>query len=141
MISCPRLANLQAQEAVEALARKAGLRTERLSLLSPSFQPSPARGRGKTWPVLRADDEALGRWIAAAAGYLGLEAEPMEIPYGEVKPLVRNAGPALLQLPGKGDPRFLALLSGGRRRVSVLGPDFAVHRPRPVEVCTALCRD
>ena len=65
----------------------------------------------------------------------------MEIPYGEVEPLLRQAGPALLRLPGDGEPCVLALLSGGRRRVSVLGPDLMVHRLRRAEVCAALCRD
>jgi hypothetical protein len=39
-------------------------------------------------------DEALGRWLAAAAGHLGLEDEPTPIPYGEVERLLQRAGPA-----------------------------------------------
>jgi ATP-binding cassette, subfamily B, bacterial len=86
-------------------------------------------------------DEALGRWLAAAAGHLGLEAEPTEIPYGEVEPLLQQAGPALLRLPGDGEPCFLALLGGGRRTVSLLGPDLAIHRLGREVVCTALRRN
>jgi ATP-binding cassette, subfamily B, bacterial len=101
-------------EALEALARAAGLALRAVESLSP-----PA---GLLWP----GDEALGRWLAAAAGQLGLEVEPAEIPYGEVEPLLQRVSPALLRLPGDGEPRFVALLGGGRRTVSLLGPDLAV---------------
>jgi ABC-type multidrug transport system fused ATPase/permease subunit len=87
------------------------------------------------------DDEALGRWLAAAAGHLGLEAEPMEIPYGEVERLLQRTGPALLRWPEGGEPRFLAVLGGGSGMVSVLGPDLAIHRLRRAVVRAVLCRD
>ena len=73
-------------------------------------------------------------------GLLGLEAEPVEAPYAEVEQLVRRAGPALLRLPGGGEPRFLALLGGRRRAVSILGPDRVVHRLQPEVLCAALCQ-
>ena len=58
--------------------------------------------------------------------------------YWEVASLVSGAGPALLRLPGREKPSFLALLGRQRRRVLLLGPDLAVHRV-PVEVlCTGL---
>src|SRR5437879_5841700 len=87
-------------EAMEALAHKSGLAPR------PVKTPSPPND------LARNGNEALGRWIEAAAGCLGLEAEPLEAPYGEAEQLVRNAGPALLRLPGKEEPRFLALLAG-----------------------------
>jgi hypothetical protein len=87
------------------------------------------------------DDEALGRWLAAAAGHLGLEAEPMEIPYGEVECLLQRTGPALLRCPEGGEPRFLAVLGGGSGMVSVLGPDLVIHRLRRAVVRAVLCRD
>jgi ATP-binding cassette, subfamily B, bacterial len=116
-------------EALEALARTAGLAPRAVEPLSP---PAGLLGHG---------DEALGRWLRSAAGYLGLEAEPMEIPYGEVEPLLPRAGPALLRLPGDGEPCVLALLGGGHRRVSLLGPNLIVHRLRRSVVCAPLCRD
>src|SRR2546421_6986574 len=114
-------------EALEALARAAALAPRAVEYLSP--------------PVGLHGDEALGRWLAAAAGHLGLEAEPTEIPYGEVERLLQRVSPALLRLPGDGEPHFVALLGGGRRTVSLLGPDLAVHRLRRAVVCAALCRD
>ena len=78
--------------------------------------------------------------MAFAASRLGLEVEALMVPYPEVEWLVRGAGPALLRIPGAGEPRFLALLGGGRQ-VAVLGPDRRRHHVRPDVVCAALCRD
>jgi ATP-binding cassette subfamily B protein len=115
-------------EAMEVLARQSGLspRTGR--------PPAPPQGLGQD------GDEPLSRWLTLAAGGLGLEAEPVMSPYTEVEWLVRSAGPALLRIPGTGEPRFLALLGGGRR-VTALGPDRRVRRVRPAVVCAVLCRD
>ncbi|MBU1746336.1 MAG: ABC transporter ATP-binding protein/permease, partial [Chloroflexi bacterium] len=41
----------------------------------------------------------------------------------------------------KGDGRFLALLKGGHRRVSIVGPDLAIRRVHPAVVRDALCHD
>jgi hypothetical protein len=79
--------------------------------------PPPPQGLGQD------SDEPLSRWLVLAAGSLGLEIEAVMAPYPEVEWLVRNAGPALFRIPGASEPRFLALLSGGRK-VSVLGPDL-----------------
>jgi ATP-binding cassette subfamily B protein len=54
--------------------------------------------------------------------------------------LVRGAGPAILRLPTRGEPRFVALLGERRRSVAVLGPDLAVHQLRPEVLRTALCQ-
>jgi len=113
-------------EAMEALARESGLAPR-------STNPLPAPDS-----LARDGGETLAHWIEGAASALGLEAEPVAVPYTEVEYFVRSAGPALLRLPGEGEPRFLALLDG-RRAVSVLGPDLAVHRLSPKIVRTALC--
>jgi ATP-binding cassette subfamily B protein len=86
------------------------------------------------------DDEAFGRWLTAAAGHLGLEAEPTPIPHGEVGRQLQQPGPSLLRLSG-GEPSFLVLLGGGRLTVSLLAPDLVVHRLRRSVVRAALCRD
>jgi ATP-binding cassette, subfamily B, bacterial len=103
-------------EALSALARHAGLRPARLDLPEPDETASP-------------DD--LDRWTTAAAAAMGLEAEPVEVSYGEVEALVQGGGPALLRLPGEGSPRLLPLLAAGRRTAVVLGPD---HQPWRVPV-------
>ena len=63
--------------------------------------------------------EALHEWLEAAAAWLGVEAELVEVPYADVARLVCGAGPALLRLPGREKPSFLAILGRQRRRVLV----------------------
>jgi ATP-binding cassette subfamily B protein len=115
-------------EALEAMARRSGLAS------GERETPVPPEG------LAQEEAEALGTWIEAAATWLGLEAESVEVPYAEVEGLVRRAGPALLLLPGAEVPRFLALLAGWRRGVSVLGPDLVVHWLPLLAVRAALCR-
>jgi ABC-type multidrug transport system fused ATPase/permease subunit len=117
----------QLAEALEALARTGGLVPRAIEVPPPP--PSLARDGA----------EGLGRWVEATAAALGLEIEPVDVPYAEVERLVRSAGPALLRLPGADEPRVLALLRGRRRAVSILGPDRVVHRLWPPVVCAALC--
>ncbi len=114
-------------EALEALARKSGLSPRSVETLPPP--PGLAQDCG----------ELLGQWIESTAGYLGLEAEPVEVPFAEVEWLVRGAGPAFLYLPDEGEPRFLVLLRSRRRIVSVLGPDLVVHKLSLAAVRRALC--
>ena len=116
-------------EMIEAMARNRRLT---LRVVETPVPPDGLVGDGGA---------ALGAWIEAPADWLGLEAEPVEARYAEVEGLVRRAGPTILWLPGVGEPRFIALLGGRRRTVSVLGPDLAVHRLRPEAVRAALCRE
>ena len=91
--------------------------------------------------VVAEGGERLGRWIEAAAGWLGLEAQPVAASYADVDRLVCRAGPALLRLPGESEPRFLVLLGGDSRRVALLTPDLARVRLAPEVVRAALCRN
>jgi ATP-binding cassette subfamily B protein len=119
-------------EAIELLAHKRGLAQHLAHLPSP-----PAN-------LERAGEELLGQWVQAVANHLKLEAESIIAPYAEVEQLLYNAGPALLQLPASfdaGQPRFLALLKGNKRRLSLVGPDLSLHRVRPDLVRAALCRE
>src|SRR5262249_28665224 len=88
-------------EALEALARTRGLAARTAGLEAPPAQ-------------LTADqNQRLGPWIASAADWLGLEAEPVETPYAEVNELLTRAGPAIFRIPGNGtadtESRFLSL--------------------------------
>jgi len=51
--------------------------------------------------------------------------------------LICSAGPAL-RLPGEGEPRFLALLTGGGRRGVLFAPDLTLHRLQP-QVVSGCC--
>ena len=101
-------------EAIEGLARRSGM------TLEPRVAPAPPLDL--PWDnVARA-----GKWIEATSQWLGLEAEPVTLSYAELDEAIRRAAPALLYVPGD-EPRFLALLRFGRRKVGVLGPDMRVH--------------
>jgi ATP-binding cassette, subfamily B, bacterial len=116
-------------ELIEAVARHCGLP------LSGRETPRPPEG------LAQASAEMLGAWIEASAAWLGLEAEAIAASYAEVERLVRGVGPAILRLPHKAEPRFLALLGKRRRTVAVLGPDLVVHRLRPATIRDALCQE
>src|SRR5215470_17583764 len=115
-------------EAIVALARLQGWRLRGVETSGGPAGPAPD------------STEALSTWLEAAAAWLGLEAEPVEVPYGEVEGLVRGASPALLCLPGREKPGFLALLGSQRRWVRLLGPDLIVRRVSVEVVRTALCQ-
>lgn len=70
---------------------------------------------------------------------LGLEAEAVETAYADVERFVLGAGPAIVRLPGTGEPRFVALLGGKGRNVSLLAPDLRVHNVRAEIFGAALC--
>ena len=111
-----------------ALARQRGWRLRGVEIpVGPEAQGRTVRRR-------------LEEWLETAAAWLGLEAEPVAVPYAEVEVLVRGAGPALLRLPATEKPGFLVLLGSQRHRVTLLGPDLLVHRVTVKTVRTALCQ-
>lgn len=115
-------------EALELLARQSGV--------APRVTETPAPPMG----LAAAGGEALGRWIEAAAAALGLEAEPVEAPYGEIAGLVRGAAPAVLRLPAAGgEPGFLVLAGRGRGGVHLVGPDLMINTVTYEAVRAALC--
>jgi ATP-binding cassette subfamily B protein len=114
-------------EALAALARHSGQAAPREAVPVPPASVC-------TDPCNR-----LGPWVEGTAAWLGCEAEPVEAPYAEAEKLVAGAGPALLRVPGAGEPRFVVLLPGGRR-AAVLTPDHTVARPTLDEVRQVLSR-
>jgi ATP-binding cassette subfamily B protein len=116
-------------EALSALARRSGLAPRPIDVP----RPPATLGQGD-------DEGALGQWVMAAAGRLGLEAEPVGAPYPELEGLIRGAAPALLRLRTGEELCFLALLRGGRRTVLVLTPDLEVQRLPLEAVRAALCQ-
>jgi len=115
-------------EALAAVARQCGWRLRGVEI------PVCPEARGQD------SAEALGEWLEKAAAWLGLEAEPVAVPYAEVEALIRGAGPALIHLPATEKPGFLVLLGRQRRRVTLLGPDLRAHRVAVEIVRTALCQ-
>lgn len=105
-------------EAIEAVARKSELSSQHVEAPLP---PSS---------LFQTGGKAVGRWVEATAGLLGLEAEPVETTYPEVESFVRGAGPAIVPLPGKGEDGYLALLGGKGQNVFILAPDLSTHSAR-----------
>ena len=128
-------------EALDALAWPVGRLGEAIMGLARLHGWQLRSPEAPVYPVGVAHDspEALHGWLEAAAAWLGVEAEPVEVPYAAVESLVYGAGPALLRLPGREKPGFLALLGSTRRHAMLLGPDLVVHRVPVGVLCTA-CR-
>ncbi len=115
-------------EAIGLLARRGGLAPRPVEL------PPPAAALGD-------DEGGLERWVDAAAGRLGVSAETVETTWGDLEPLIRGGGPALLRCSGADGHRFLAVLRAGRASVEVLGTDLEPRRVAIDEVRDALGRD
>lgn len=136
-------ATSQLGEALQALAAHAGLRP------TPRDPPTPPPG------LLAAGEASLTTWLDAVAHGLGLEAEPVVSPSGDLDELLPHAGPALLRLPDAGAPgratdgsdadghegRFVALVRARRRRLIVLGPDLREHQVSVHTLAQALRAD
>ena len=108
-------------EALEALARRSGMRPKSIEL-----PPPPAN--------LADDARRLGLWIESATSALGLEAEPEEIRYSDLARKLACAAPAIVRCS---DGRLLALLDAG----TVLGPDLEAHRLGVDVIAAELCAD
>jgi ATP-binding cassette subfamily B protein len=126
---CWPLAQLGA--GVEALARRSGLSSAAVEVPAPHASLSTEAGR-----------ENLGSWIDSVADWLGVEAEPCTLSYESLNGMLEGAGPAVVQLPGKGISRFLMLLpSRGRGRISLLAPDLRTAQLSTATVRHALCAE
>lgn len=115
-------------EAIEILAQKAG------------FPLTPANISVSPDNLDHADDNTIDEWIGFVSERLSLEAEPVESPYSDIGHMVRGAGPAIFRVPGPG-ARFLILLKGGRRTVSLIGPDLSIHSFDPEVVRGVLAHE
>ncbi|WP_437304870.1 ATP-binding cassette domain-containing protein [Sorangium sp. So ce388] len=117
-------------DALEALALEGGLGPRAV------VAPIPTAGH------LRSAD-ALGAWIDQAAGYLGVEAEPIAARHDELDAALPRVAPALVWLRGGEAPRFLAIAGRAGRRgrdLSVLRADRSTARV-PIEAITGrICR-
>src|SRR5690606_22007018 len=105
----------------ETLARRSGL------IARPMRLPQPPDS------LLAGGDEAIGDWLDNAAGYLGLEAEPVSVQYSGFAEFIRAGGPAIVRLPPAAPeepPAYLGLLNGGRNHAVLLCPDLRTRRMR-----------
>jgi ATP-binding cassette subfamily B protein len=98
-------------EALPALAAAAGL--PHTSATAPALPTALALAGG----------DALAHWLDGAATRLGLQAEPVQTALPDLPQLLRQAAPALLQLPTPAGPRLALLLASRGRWLWLLGPD------------------
>lgn len=100
-------------EGLDALARQSGLEPR---AITPASVPEGL------------DPSQAGEWIVSAADWMGIEAEPVECPYPELRPFLLGAGPAVLQRPGgSAENGYLLLRRASSRRALLLGTDLALH--------------
>lgn len=107
--SAPQLAR-----AIEAVARASGLDARHAQIPYDSGNTS-------------LPNDALDKWIQDNAQWFGLEAEYVDVTYDAVDEMLRQSGPALLQIRDDGESGFLVLLGGGKS-VSVLAPDLSTRK-------------
>ena len=118
---------------MECLARRAGLASQPVT---GTYEPSEAPDG--------VDEQVFAQWLEGIASPYGVEVEPTQSSYAEVKQFVQEAGPAILRLPdgdASATPRFLVLLKGGWRWASLIGPDRAVCKVRLKTLRDALCSE
>jgi len=110
----------QLSEALDLLARAAGLR---------AGQSTTGLESG-----LNFED-----WLEIHLSKRGLEAEPIQIPYGEAETLLQEAAPAILEYTGSQDRGFLVLLRRRWRKVILLKPDKSTYGVSQRELTSILC--
>jgi ATP-binding cassette, subfamily B, bacterial len=110
--SAPRLAR-----AIEAIAAISGMESHTAQSPNESEVHSLPPG-------------VVQNWIHENAIRHGLEAEHVDVTYEVVDQMLRQVGPALLQIPGDGEPEFLAILGDGKS-ISVLTPDLSTKNVSP----------
>src|SRR5438552_5204139 len=123
----------------------------RMAALTPSGRDADRIMNALLWPASRAADalatlsgqapptppagELTGEWIEATSKRLGMEAQPLEVPYADFERRLIGLGPALIHLPGKN--AVLAIVKGS----TVLTPDRTKIRMRPAALRSLLCAD
>jgi ATP-binding cassette subfamily B protein len=113
-------------EALKLMGEKSGLSPK------PGEIPSAPKSTGE-------NEDAISEWIEALAQWIGIEAEPMEVSYGDVKTFILRAAPALIRLPGDDSPSFLALLGQKKKKALVLGKDGGIHPVETSQIAKMLC--
>jgi ATP-binding cassette subfamily B protein len=113
-------------EALEALVEWAGI----VRKTSPLPSPPP--------DVKAGDDQAVARWLPAAAAQLGVETLPILAQYQDFETMLAKGGPMLLRLYEHGGG-FLLIRRYSRQRVQALAPDLTVHRVAVAEIRALVC--
>lgn len=115
---------------------------EAISTFSPGRQHAPP-GWSVSRPRDRSDFE-VNRWIERIVAGAGMETDRLFAALTELPALLRGTGPLILQLPCEdsptGEPRFLVVLRGRGRTVTVSSPEGRQLQLPSVDVIAALRR-
>lgn len=74
------------------------------------------------------DDELISQWMDIAANHLKIDILAVESLYAELGEMLRCAGPAIIRLTDPDSPGFLAILKGGRQKITLITPSSQVRR-------------
>lgn len=74
------------------------------------------------------NDELISQWMDLAAGHLNIEIIATESLYADLGEMLRCAGPAIIRLNNPDSPGFLAVLKGGRKKITLIQPDLKTCR-------------
>ena len=88
--------------------------------------------------------DTIEKQVETLTDWIGVEAEPVHTTYADFTTFLRHGGPAILMLPiinENNQPYFLALLSGGKKNVSILTPSLSVVRLEHQLIQAAICYD
>jgi ATP-binding cassette, subfamily B, bacterial len=135
MIASPSLDALawsasRVPEAIGFFAKHYGCRTEKAA---DSLPPLPIRAE---------QQHLVTPWLESIASRLDLDALAVEATYDSIQEMLESSGPTVIRISGSGfgdpeqtaglagscEPRFLVLLMGGRRQVTLLDPNLAKYR-------------
>src|SRR5262249_811110 len=89
-------------------------------------------------PPAATNGRKLEAWIEAAAEWLGMESEFAAVPYETLSRRLSEAAPALVRVPGPGEPRFVVIVKGNRRSIWLLSAKSDVERHRADEIADFL---
>jgi ATP-binding cassette, subfamily B, bacterial len=118
------------EEGMEALATRSGL------AMTSTAADSVARTHQAT-----THNVPVKKWVETGARYLGLEAEPIDVTYVDLKAYLQTAKTLVVSVPGPHDAeaRFLIVLRVKRNHVYLLTPDYKEKRVALDDVFCLLC--
>ncbi|MBF0379989.1 MAG: ABC transporter ATP-binding protein [Magnetococcales bacterium] len=72
--------------------------------------------------------ETIHHWLENTATWMGVEFLAVGTTYPELETMLAHAGPAIIEIPVREGRGFLLLISGNRRRLTLLGEDGKKHK-------------
>ncbi|MBU1917841.1 ABC transporter ATP-binding protein/permease, partial [bacterium] len=121
---------LRLEEGIEALARRTGMALTKT-----------ATTLGKTTADAKQSNVPSRQWVETAARYLGVEAEPVDVSYPDVKAYLRKVCSLLVRAHGEpnAEEHFFIVIKVTRSQVYLLTPDHQEESMALEAFCDLLC--